>query len=78
MGSELCIRDRLKDMLAKKYGRFGDRKCDLTVIGDQSQVDGFTQALESCFLSEEEIELWQEGHVFEDPWPQNMIRLTTS
>jgi len=75
--SEMEI-SQLKDMLAKKYGRFGDRKCDLTVIGDQSQVDGFTQALESCFLSEEEIELWQEGHVFEDPWPQNMIRLTTS
>jgi G3E family GTPase len=75
--SEMEI-SQLKDMLAKEYGRFGDRKCDLTVIGDQSQVDGFTQALESCFLSEEEIELWQEGHAFEDPWPQNMVRLTPS
>jgi len=44
----------LKEMLAKKSGRFGDRHCELTVIGDESQVDRFTDALVSCFLSNEE------------------------
>ena len=66
----------LKDILEKEKGRFGDRKCDLTVIGDKSQVDRFTKALKSCFLSDQEIELWNEGHTFKDPWPKNMVQLS--
>ncbi|WP_103867344.1 GTP-binding protein [Aquimarina sp. I32.4] len=65
----------LKEMLAKESGRFGDRHCDLTVIGDESQVDQFTDALESCFLSDKEIELWSAGHQFEDPWPKNIVKM---
>ena len=47
----------LKEQVAKEKGRFGDRRCDLTVIGDQSKVDRFTEALKECFLTEEEIKL---------------------
>ena len=65
----------LKEWLSKESGRFGDRYCDLTVIGDVSQVDRFTNALESCFLNEREIELWQSGCSFVDPWPENIVRL---
>jgi len=65
----------LKEMLAKKSGRFGDRHCELTVIGDESQVDRFTDALVSCFLSNEEIELWSAGHQFKDPWPKNIVSM---
>ena len=65
----------LKEILAKEKGRFGDRHCDLTVIGDESQVDRFTEALKSCFLTNEEIELWHNGHEFEDPWPKNIVRM---
>ncbi|ANQ49471.1 cobalamin biosynthesis protein CobW [Flammeovirga sp. MY04] len=65
----------LKEMVAKDPGRFGDRQCDLTVIGDASQVDRFTDALKSCFLTEEEIELYQNGFEFEDPWPKNILRV---
>ena len=66
----------LKEMLKKEKGRFGDRKCDITVIGDKSQVDRFTEALQSCFLSDKEIAIWNAGHTFNDPWPKNMVQLS--
>ena len=64
----------LKEKLAQEEGRFGDRRCHLTVIGDKSQIDPFTEALESCFLTDEEIEIWRSGGEFVDPWPQNIVR----
>lgn len=67
--------EALKDLLAKEPGRFGDRHCELTVIGDKTQVNQFTDKLNSCFLTDKEIELWHAGHQFEDPWPKNMIRM---
>ena len=66
----------LKEMISKENSQFGDRRCDLTVIGDKSHVNLFTDALKSCFLSNEEIELWHSGHAFEDPWPKKMVRFT--
>ncbi len=67
---------QLKEMLAQQEtGRFGDRKCDLTVIGDHAHVDRFTDALKSCFLTEEEIKHWKEGGEFEDPWPKTIMKI---
>lgn len=68
--------EQLKERLANEPGRFGDRRCDLTVIGDKTQVDSFTKALESCFLTEDELKHWQSGGEFADPWPKNMVKLT--
>ena len=65
----------LKEILKKETGRFGDRHCDLTVIGDESQIDRFTDALNSCFLTDEEIEQFREGYEFEDPWPKNIVKM---
>ncbi|MEM9001203.1 MAG: GTP-binding protein [Bacteroidota bacterium] len=65
----------LEERLSKEPGRFGDRHCDLTVIGDKTQVDRFTDALKSCFLTDEEIELWKYGHEFGDPWPKNLVKM---
>lgn len=65
----------LKERLKKESGHFGDRHCDLTVIGDENQVDRFTDALKSCFLTNHEIELWKNGHEFPDPWPKNIVRI---
>ena len=65
----------LKEQLSKEHGRFGDRRCDLTVIGDRSKVDIFTKALTSCFLTEEEIKLWEEGYEFPDPWPKRIVKM---
>ena len=67
----------LKKQLTKEKGRFGDRRCDLTVIGDESKVDRFTDALNSCFLTEDEIKLWENGYEFPDPWPKKLVRLTS-
>ena len=64
-------KEGLRQWLAKSPGRFGDRHCHLTVIGDKNQVDHFTEALEQCFLTEEEITRWQSGEQFPDPWPVN-------
>ncbi|MEL7271290.1 MAG: GTP-binding protein [Bacteroidota bacterium] len=65
----------LEEKLAEETGSFGDRYCDLTVIGDVTQVDRFTNALNSCFLTDEEIELWRNGYDFEDPWPKNLVKM---
>lgn len=67
----------LKTRLNNKSSRFGDRCCDLTVIGDESQIDQFTNALKSCFLTEEEIKLWEIGYVFQDPWPKNIVKMVS-
>lgn len=65
----------LKKQLLKESGRFGDRHCKLTVIGDENKVDLFTNKLKYCFLSDEEISLWENGHKFNDPWPKNIVKI---
>ena len=67
--------ESLKELLLKESGRFGDRHCALTVIGDKAGIKKFTDKLTSCFLTEKEIELWNTGHQFEDPWPKNVVRM---
>ena len=61
----------LRELMEKEPGRFGDRHCHLTVIGDKDQVDQFTESLMECFLTEEEIIRWRSGEQFPDPWPAN-------
>ena len=65
----------LKEELKKEAGRFGDRRCDITIIGNRNQLDKFTEKLESCFLNDEEIEQYNNGYVFEDPWPKNIVKI---
>ena len=67
--------ESLKELLLKESGRFGDRHCALTIIGDKTGIKQFTDKLTSCFLTEKEIELWNTGHQFEDPWPKNVVRM---
>ena len=63
----------LEEIVAKDSGRFGDRRCHLTVIGDKTQVDWFTESLQRCFLTETEIEHWKSGGTFPDPWPDTYV-----
>ena len=63
----------LKEWLEKEPGRFGDRRCQLTIIGDETQVDWFADALKQCFLTDNEIEHWQAGGDFPDPWPDSYV-----
>lgn len=65
----------LQQQLDDMPGRFGDRRCRLTVIGLSGQLDPFVSALQRCFLSEEEIDWWQKGGIFADPWPKSVARL---
>ena len=65
----------LEERLANETGRFGDRCCDLTVIGDKDQVNQFTEKLKSCFLTDNEIKQWKNGIEFKDPWPKKIVKL---
>ncbi|WP_245688452.1 hypothetical protein [Vibrio sonorensis] len=55
--------------------RFGDRRCRLTVIGQEDEAARFTEALNRCFLTKEELNHWQNGGSFDDPWPQKIAKL---
>ena len=65
----------IKEILSNQKGRFGDRCCDLTVIGDINHIDRFTDKLKTCFLTEDEIQQWRDGYSFKDPWPKKIVRL---
>ena len=65
----------LEERIANETGRFGDRCCDLTVIGDKDQVNQFTEKLKSCFLTDNEIKQWKNGIEFKDPWPKKIVKL---
>ncbi|WP_217550706.1 GTP-binding protein [Pantoea sp. GbtcB22] len=68
-------RQVLKQQLSSMPGRFGDRQCSLTVIGQYEEVDPFVEALQQCFLTEDEIDAWKKGATFPDPWPHKVARL---
>ena len=65
----------LKEQLKKEKGQFGDRRCDITIIGEKNQLDKFTEKLRLCFLNDNEIEHYNSGYVFEDPWPKNIAQI---
>ena len=54
---------------------FGDRRCRLTVIGDEAELDAFAEALRGCFCTDAEIENWKNGATFDDPWPKTVATL---
>ncbi|CAG9297633.1 CobW family GTP-binding protein [Celerinatantimonas diazotrophica] len=66
----------LNTQIAAQAGRFGDRRCHLTVIGIAEQVAAFARSLQQCFLTEDEILAWQNGAAFDDPWPKRLVRLS--
>lgn len=68
--------DALRQQLRRQWpGRFGDRRCRLTVIGQRGELDPFVAALRRSFLTEDEIRRWRAGEVFADPWPRRVARL---
>ncbi|HHU7932825.1 TPA: GTP-binding protein, partial [Escherichia coli] len=69
-------RSALQRHIDTASGRFGDRCCQLTIIGNATEVNDFTHALSLCLLTEEEIQWWMSGGVFPDPWPQKVTRLS--
>ena len=67
----------LKEKLKNEIGRFGDRRCDLTIIGHKNHVTQFSEKLKSCFLTDKEIKNWNNGAKFKDPWPKKIVRIKT-
>ncbi|WP_264626875.1 CobW family GTP-binding protein [Candidatus Symbiopectobacterium sp. NZEC135] len=68
-------RQALQQQLATSSGRFGDRRCDLTIIGEKAEIETFATVLRQCFLTEEEIVWWKKGGDFTDPWPRTVVHM---
>ncbi len=62
----------LERRLAERHPVYGDRCNELTLIGLERDRQAFLAALEHALCTEEEIEAWQEGHEFFDPWPTQL------
>ncbi|MEM1345527.1 MAG: GTP-binding protein [Pseudomonadota bacterium] len=69
-------RAALREKLAGLHPDFGDRRCQLTVIGQEAELDVFVEALQGCFCTAAEIAAWKAGADFPDPWPQSVARLS--
>lgn len=71
-------REIFRKKIEKVESRFGDRRCRLTIIGQQDDVGAFEDALKRCFLTDEELMTWQQGNDFIDPWPKKVAKLDSS
>jgi G3E family GTPase len=54
---------------------FGDRHCELTLIGHMRERTHFSALLQECFCTDAEIAAWQRGEPFADPWPTSLRRV---
>jgi len=68
-------REHLKRQLAEGHPIFGDRNCELTLIGLERDIGIFEKELAGCFCTEAEIERWQDGGNFDDPWPKQISKI---
>lgn len=68
-------RAALQERLAGAHPLFGDRGCELTVIGNAHDRAIFLEELRACFCTEAEVEAWRCGDVFPDPWPKTFRKV---
>lgn len=68
-------KEAMRAKLVEAHPDFGDRRCQLTVIGDALQLDEFVDALKTCFCTDDEIRSWKNGEKFVDPWPKTVATL---
>ncbi|MEM9966731.1 MAG: GTP-binding protein [Pseudomonadota bacterium] len=68
-------KDAMRAKLSEAHADFGDRRCQLTVIGDELELDPFVDALQTCFCTKDEIAAWKAGESFIDPWPKTVATL---
>lgn len=57
---------------------FGDRRNELTLIGEPAACAAFRDALEAALCTEAEVAAWSAGEAFEDPWPTTLRRVELS
>ncbi|MEM7144897.1 MAG: GTP-binding protein [Verrucomicrobiota bacterium] len=67
--------DHLKEKLKTEDPIFGDRHNELTLIGLPAARDAFTAALKEALCTDDEVEAWQRGEEFPDPWPTSLRRV---
>lgn len=67
--------DALAASVAAAHPIFGDRACELTIIGTARDRAVFLDELRACFCTEEEIAAWQRGDEFTDPWPKTIRKV---
>lgn len=65
-------KDLLRERLGAMHPVFGDRSCELTLIGYEADLEIFGNELLGCFCTDEEVERWLAGGQFPDPWPANL------
>jgi hypothetical protein len=65
----------LKMKLEKDHPVFGDRHVEITLIGLKPARAAFAAALEAAFCTDAEVEAWQRGETFPDPWPTELRRV---
>lgn len=68
-------KDAMRAKLKEAHPDFGDRRCQLTVIGNEAELDAFVAELEKCFCTDAEIKHWLQGGDFHDPWPKTVTTL---
>ncbi len=69
-------RQQLEKQIANAHPIFGDRGCELTVIGAQRDRKIFCHELRECFCTNIEIGRWKSGQPFSDPWPKTLKTMT--
>lgn len=62
----------LRAQLDAMHPLYGDRSCELTLIGHSRDLRIFGKELLDCFCTEDELAHWQNGGAFPDPWPVNL------
>ncbi|MEO0416596.1 MAG: GTP-binding protein, partial [Verrucomicrobiota bacterium] len=67
--------EMLQEMLKSQHPIFGDRANELTLIGLEKDREAFYAALQDALCTDAEIEAWQAGATFADPWPQSLRRI---
>jgi len=68
-------RAALTARLANAHPVFGDRACELAIIGAARDRIVFLADLRACFCTEQEIVAWQRGETFPDPWPKTIRKV---
>jgi G3E family GTPase len=69
-------KEAMRAKITSANADFGDRRCQLTVIGNEAELDAFVAALEKCFCTDDEVLDWKSGVKFDDPWPKTVATIT--
>ncbi|MFC5050955.1 CobW family GTP-binding protein [Rubritalea spongiae] len=64
--------EHLQNMLKNEHPIFGDRHNEITIIGIETDRNAFLSALKNALCTPQEIEAWQNGESFPDPWPKSL------